>query len=143
MIQGAHATQRSLVDEIARLRAALEAIVAESPNDTAYSWCQSKLARCNEIAGSALAGAPPYDKAPTDPHHGGKLTAEQRMRSLRELVHYLGSRAVLVCDELQDEDDRCYLGSTNHADVLRKMKRSYDEYRMQTGDMGDEDALSE
>ena len=61
--------------------------------------------------------------------------------TLRELVHYLGSRAVLVCDELQDDEDRCYLGSTNHADTLRSMKQSYDEYRQETGDMGPEDAL--
>ena len=68
---------------------------------------------------------------------------KQENATLRELVHFLGSRAVLVCDELQDEDDRCYLGSTNHADVLRKMKQGYDEYRMETGDMGAEDALVE
>ena len=55
---------------------------------------------------------------------------------LRDLVHRLGSMAVLVCDDLQDEDDRCYLGSTNHANVLRDMKQLYDEYRQETGDMG-------
>ena len=54
MIQAAHATQKSLVAEIEALRSALQAIVDESPKDTAYSWCQIKLARCNEIARNAL-----------------------------------------------------------------------------------------
>jgi hypothetical protein len=57
---------------------------------------------------------------------------------LRGLVHRLGAMAVRVCDALQDEGDRCYLGSTNHADTLRDMKQLYDEYRMETGDMGED-----
>lgn len=74
----------------------------------------------------------------------GRLgVAIKRIEALQELVHFLGSRAVLVCDGLQDEDDRCYLGSTNHADTLRTMKQSYDEYRMETGDMGRDDALAD
>lgn len=43
-----------LVGRITELVTALENIVDESPADTPYSWCQTKLARCNEIARSAL-----------------------------------------------------------------------------------------
>lgn len=68
-----------------------------------------------------------------------KAVAERT--ELRDLVHRLGSMAVLVCVGLQDEDDRCYLGSTNHADTLRAMKQLYDEYRMETGDMGDDELI--
>jgi uncharacterized coiled-coil DUF342 family protein len=82
-------------------------------------------------------------KRENEAFRSANASLDKRVHELRDLVHYLGSRAVLVCDELQDEDDRCYLGSTNHADVLRKMKQSYDEYRMETDDMGADDALSE
>ena len=82
-------------------------------------------------------------KRENEAFRGANASLDKHLHEARELVHYLGSRAVLVCDGLQDEDDRCYLGSTNHADVLRKMKQSYDEYRMETGDMGAEDALVE
>ena len=37
-----------------QLRSALEKIVDESPPDTAYSWCQTHLARCHQIARDAL-----------------------------------------------------------------------------------------
>ena len=55
----AHAAQKELAGgmqgEIDRLRAALQAIVDESPPDTAYSWCEIKLKRCHVIARDALA----------------------------------------------------------------------------------------
>ncbi len=41
-------------DRIDALEAALQRIVESSPPDTAYSWCQMRLALCNEIARDAL-----------------------------------------------------------------------------------------
>lgn len=46
--------QENVDGEVRRLREALRLIVSESPQDTPYSWCQEKLARCNEIARNAL-----------------------------------------------------------------------------------------
>lgn len=74
--------------------------------------------------------------------HDGVLKLKAERDTLRDLVQALGARAVKVCDGLEDEGDRCFLGSTNDADMLRAMKQLYDEYRFETGDMGDEDALS-
>lgn len=64
-------------------------------------------------------------------------------RDLRALVHKLGAAVVLVSDGIEDEGDRCHLESANHANVLLEAKQLYDEYRLETGDNGSEDALSE
>lgn len=66
---------------------------------------------------------------------------EKALRRTRVLIHLLGAGAVHVYDDLQDDGDRCYLGSTNDADVLEQMKARYDAYRHDTGDMGPESAL--
>lgn len=69
-------------------------------------------------------------------------TALDQVEKLRELVHRLGAAAVLVSDGIEDEGGQCVLYSTNHAEVLREAKAAYDAYRLETGDMGAEDALS-
>ena len=74
----------------------------------------------------------------------GRLgVAIKRIEALQKLVHFFGSRSVHICDGLQDEGDRCYLESTNHADMLLEMNNAYDAYRFETDDMGSERALSE
>lgn len=73
--------------------------------------------------------------------HDGVLKLKAERDALRSLVHQLGAKAVYVRDNLQDEGDRIYLGSTNHADVLEEAKQLYDEYRLETGDMGQDDAI--
>lgn len=68
---------------------------------------------------------------------------DKKVHELRDLMHQLGAAAVLVSDGIEDEGGRCVFGSTNHAEVLREAKQSYDEYRFETGDMGAEDALAD
>jgi len=68
---------------------------------------------------------------------------DKRKHELRDLVHRLGAAAVLVSDGIEDEGGRCVLGSTNHAEVLREAKQLYDEYRLETGDMGDDTPFSD
>jgi hypothetical protein len=63
------------------------------------------------------------------------------LNEARDLVHQLGAKAVHVHDNLEDEGDRVYLGSTNDADVLDKAKQLYDDYRWKTGDMGRDDDI--
>lgn len=68
---------------------------------------------------------------------------DKSRHELRDLVHSLGAAAVLVSDGIEDEGGRCVLGSTNHAEVLREAKQRYDEYRLETGDMGDDTPFSD
>jgi len=51
--------------------------------------------------------------------------ANEKLAAARELVRKLGDPLLEVCDHLEDEDDRVYLGSTNHADTLKDAQQSY------------------
>lgn len=62
---------------------------------------------------------------------------------MRTLVHKLGEAITMVVDEFEDKGDYVCLGSTNHADLLRGIKEAYDQYRWETGDMGDDDDTPE
>lgn len=53
---------------------------------------------------------------------------------LRRLVRKMGEVLVLVRDRLEDEGDRVYFGSTNHAEVLKDAASDYDSYRWEKGE---------
>lgn len=61
---------------------------------------------------------------------------------IKRLMHQLGAALTFVADNIEDDGDRVYLGSTNHADTLRAARDLYDMYRFDNGDMGPHDALS-
>lgn len=54
----------------------------------------------------------------------------------RKLIHQLGGAARLVVDDMEDEGDRTYFGSTNHAEVLKAAADLYEEWRIETDDAG-------
>ena len=70
-----------------------------------------------------------------------KLEAALRVKS--ELLHKLGAAAGATRDGLGKDTDRFYFGSTNHADALCDAADAYDEYRFETGDMGEARAALE
>lgn len=54
----------------------------------------------------------------------------------RRMIHQLGAAATLVSDGLDDEGDRVYLESTNHAEVIKAAAGLYDDYRIEHNDVG-------
>lgn len=60
----------------------------------------------------------------------------QKNAKLRKLVHQLGGTCRLCVDDLEDEGDRTYLGSTNHADVLKSAAELYEQFRIDNDDAG-------
>lgn len=48
---------------------------------------------------------------------------------MADLFHRMGEAITLIADHLADEGDRVYLGSTNHADMLKELRQLYFEYR--------------
>lgn len=55
---------------------------------------------------------------------------EAELKRLRKLVRRLGDTIIGVVDELDDEGDRIYLGSTNNADALRTARDLYFGWRL-------------
>ena len=55
-----------------------------------------------------------------------------------ELMHEMGNALVGIVPGIQSRDggQEAVLESTNHADRLRELKQSYDEYRLDTDDFG-------
>ncbi len=51
--------------------------------------------------------------------------ANEKLAAANELVRTLGDPLLEICDHLEDESDRVYLGSTNHADTLKGVQQSY------------------
>lgn len=54
----------------------------------------------------------------------------------RKLIHQLGGAAQLVVGDLEEEGDRTYFGSTNHAEVLKAAAELYDAWRFENDDLG-------
>lgn len=55
------------------------------------------------------------------------------LERMRKLVHKLGKAIELTCDHLEDEGDRIFLGSTNHADALKDANSAYQSYCFDAG----------
>ena len=62
------------------------------------------------------------------------MNKDEELKLLRKLVTKLGDTITLVHDELENEDDRVYLGSTNHADDLREAHEAFSSYRFSLAD---------
>lgn len=60
------------------------------------------------------------------------------LNKIRDLMHRLGIAIGIAVGDLEDEGDRVYFGSTNDADTLREARRLYDDYRIETGDLGED-----
>jgi hypothetical protein len=58
-----------------------------------------------------------------------------------KLFHQMGAVATLVADALDDEGDRVFLGSTNHKEMLEKIKDLYFQWRFDHGTDGPDDIL--
>jgi hypothetical protein len=55
---------------------------------------------------------------------------------IRDLMHRLGTIVTLCADDIEDEGDRVYFGSTNEAELLKEARDLYADYRMETNDIG-------
>jgi len=62
-----------------------------------------------------------------DPEHGTPENGPS-------LFHQMGKAISLIAGALDDEGDRVYLGSTNHADLLRDLRDAYDRWRFEHED---------
>lgn len=65
------------------------------------------------------------DKAKQADLQSQLTAANEKLAAAGELVRKLGDPLLEICDHLEDEDDRVYLGSTNHADTLKDAQQSY------------------
>jgi hypothetical protein len=57
--------------------------------------------------------------------------ADAEIARLRKLMTRLGDAVTHAADDLEDEEDRVYLGSTNHADTLREARDLYFAWRLE------------
>lgn len=60
-------------------------------------------------------------------------------KATKEVLEDFGALIMLVADGLEDEGDRVFLGSTNHADALRDACQKWFEVRYLFG--GDDDTM--
>ena len=63
------------------------------------------------------------------PDTGARAALEAENRRLNKLIDHLSSFLKELTDELEDEGDRIYFGSTNHADQLRELANEFDMER--------------
>lgn len=60
-------------------------------------------------------------------------TPEAKLAKLAKLLEDLGFTLQAVYDELTDEGDRVYLGSTNHKETIRDALDKFDEWWYREG----------